>query len=211
MNKKIKMNMPVLESSVYQLRLEPLSWEHFSDLAIACAEENLGEVLYNSVPYLHKLKKYFSQAFEQQAQGERMAFAVIDLNSGQAIGTTSYHDIKAEIPRFEIGFTWYAKRYHRTYVNRVCKYLLLRHAFENLNAQVVGFRTDHLESSPARKRLKALGAKRDGIIRCHMLRKDGQTIRDSYIYSILESEWADVKALLQSKLMQYSQNNYFEI
>lgn len=204
------MNIPVLESSVYQLRLEPLSWEHFSDLAIACAEENLGEILYNSVPYLHNLKKYFSQAFEQQAQGERMAFAVIDLNSGQAIGTTSYHNIKAEIPRFEIGYTWYAKRYHRTYVNRVCKYLLLRHAFENLNAQVVGFRTDHLNVT-SQKAIEGIGAKRDGIIRCHMLRKDGQTIRDSYIYSILESEWADVKVLLQTKMMQYSQNNYFEI
>jgi N-acetyltransferase len=204
------MNIPVLESSVYQLRLEPLSWEHFSDLVVACAEENLCKILYNSVPYLHNLKKYFSQAFEQQAQGERMAFAVIDLNSGQAIGTTSYHNIKAEIPRFEIGYTWYAKRYHRTYVNRVCKYLLLRHAFENLNAQVVGFRTDHL-NLPSQKAIEGIGAKRDGIIRCHMLRKDGQTIRDSYIYSILESEWADVKVLLQTKMMQYSQNNYFEI
>src|SRR5690606_1364829 len=134
------MNMPVLESSVYQLRLEPLCWEHFSDLVVACTEENLGEVLYKSLSFLHSLNKYLSQAIAHLGQGGRMAFAVIDLNSGQAIGTTSYHDIKAEIPRFEIGYTWYAKRYHRTYVNRVCKYLLLRHAFENLNAQVVGFR-----------------------------------------------------------------------
>src|SRR5690606_10836750 len=98
----------------------------------------------------------------------------------------------------------------RAYVNRVCKYLLLRHAFENLNAQVVGFRTDHL-NLPSQKAIEALGAKRDGIIRCHMLRKDRQTIRDSYIYSILESEWVYTKVLLQSKLMKYSRNNYFEI
>lgn len=138
------MNLPVLESDIYQLRLEPLSWEHFADLETACAEGDLGEVLYNSVPYLHKLKHYFIQAFEQQSKGERMAFAVIYLNSGRAIGTTSYHDIRPEIPRVEIGFTWYAKPYQRTYVNRVCKYLLLQHAFEELNAHVVGFRTDHL-------------------------------------------------------------------
>lgn len=204
------MNLPVLESSMYQLRLEPLSWEHFADLENACAEGDLGEVLYNSVPYLHKLKHYFTQAFEQQSKGERMAFAVIDLTSDRAIGTTSFHDIKLEIPRVEIGFTWYAKPYQRTYVNRVCKYLLLQHAFEELNAQVVGFRTDHLNLK-SQKAIEALGAKQDGIIRCHMLRKDDVTLRDSYIYSILKSEWVDVKALLQSKLMQYSNKNHFEI
>lgn len=204
------MTFAVLESSIYQLRLEPLSWEHFIDLEAACAEGDLGEMLYNSVPYVHKLKNYFTQAFEQQSKGERIAFAVIDLNSGQAIGTTSYHDIKSEIPRYEIGFTWYAKRYQRTYINRVCKYLLLRYAFEELNAQVVGFRTDHLNIK-SQKAIQGIGAKHDGIIRCHMLRKDGMTVRDSYIYSILKSEWVDVKVLLQSKLMQYFNKNHFEI
>ncbi|ATO19838.1 GNAT family N-acetyltransferase [Acinetobacter sp. LoGeW2-3] len=203
------MKMPVLESNIYQLRLEPLTWEHYADLEAACAEGDLGEDLYNSVPYLSKLKPYVQQALDQQVQGSRMAFAVIDLISGRAIGTTSYHDIKPEIPRFYIGYTWYAKRYQRTYVNRVCKYLLLSHAFEQLDAQVVGFRTDHLNLR-SQKAIEALGAKRDGIIRCHMLRKDGQTVRDSYIYSILKSEWADVKSQLQSKLMQYS-NKQFEI
>lgn len=204
------MKLPVLESSIYQLRLEPLTWEHFADLEAACAEGNLGDVLYNSVPYLSKLKQYVQLAFDQQAQGTRMAFAVIDLISGRTIGTTSYHDIKPEIPRFYIGYTWYAQRYQRTYVNRVCKYLLLSHAFEQLNAQVVSFRTDHLNLT-SQKAIEALGAKRDGVIRCHMLRKDGQTVRDSYIYSILESEWADVKLQLQSRLMQYSNKQQFEI
>lgn len=204
------MNIPVMESSIYQLRLEPLSWEHFADLEAACAEGDLGDDLYNSVPYLSKLRQYVQQALDQQAQGSRMAFAVIDLTSDRAIGTTSFHDIKPEIPRVEIGFTWYAKPYQRTYVNRVCKYLLLQHAFEELNAQVVGFRTDQLNLK-SQKAIEALGAKQDGIIRCHMLRKEGVTLRDSYIYSILKSEWVDVKALLQSKLMQYSNKNYFEI
>lgn len=204
------MNIPVLESRIYQLVLEPLTWTHFADLEAACAEGDLGEVLYNSVPYLHNLRNYFTQAFEQQAKDERMAFAVIDINCGRAIGTTSYHDIKPEIPRFEIGYTWYAKRYQRTYVNRVCKYLLLQHAFEHLNAQVIGLRTDHLNVA-SQKAIEGIGAKRDGIIRCHMLRKDGVTLRDSYMYSILKSEWVDVKALLQSKLMQYSGKNDFEI
>ena len=204
------MTIPVLESRIYQLRLEPLTWEHFTDLEAACAEGDLGEVLYNSVPYLSELKQYVQQALVQQAQGTRMAFAVIDLTAGRAIGTTSYHDIKPEIPRVDIGYTWYAQRYQRTYVNRVCKYLLLSHAFEELNARVVGFRTDHLNLK-SQKAIEALGAKRDGIIRCHMLRKDGQTVRDSYIYSILRSEWVEVKSQLQSKLMQYSNKPQFEI
>ncbi|TSH77655.1 GNAT family N-acetyltransferase [Acinetobacter sp. RF15A] len=150
------------------------------------------------------------KALVEQVRGEGLAFAVIDEQSNRAIGSTSDHDIKPEIPRVEIGFTWYAKAYQRTYVKRVCKYLLLQHAFEELNAQVVGFRTDHLNLK-SQKAIEGLGAKQDGIIRCHMLRKDSVTLRDSYIYSILKSEWVDVKALLQSKLMQYSNKNHFEI
>lgn len=137
------MTIPVLESGIYQLRLEPLTWKHLTDLEAACAEGDLGEVLYNSVPYLSELKQYVQQALVQQAQGTRMAFAVIDLTAGLAIGTTSYHDIKPEIPRVDIGYTWYAQRYQRTYVNRVCKYLLLSYAFEELNARVVGFRLSY--------------------------------------------------------------------
>ena len=72
------MTIPVLESRIYQLRLEALTWKHFTDLEAACAEGDLGEVLYNSVPYLSELKQYVQQALVQQAQGTRMAFAVID-------------------------------------------------------------------------------------------------------------------------------------
>ena len=187
-----------------------MTWEHFPDLEAACAEGDLNEILYNSVPYLNQLKQYIQQAFDQQIRGERMIFAVIDLSSGRAIGTTSYHDIKSEIPSYYIGYTWYAQRYQRTYVNRVCKYLLLSYAFEQLNAQVVCFRTDHLNLK-SQKAIEALGAQLDGILRCHMLRKDGHTERDSYVYSILKREWVDVKPQLQLNLMKYANKQQFEI
>lgn len=200
----------ILKSDVYQLKLEPLAQHHFDDLRQACIEGDLSTVIYNSVPYPEQLKCYFETAFSQMEMGERIAFAVVDLKTGRAIGTTSFHDIRADIPRYEIGYTWYAKSFQRSYVNRISKYLLLTYAFEQLNAHVVGFRTDHL-NLPSQNAIQALGARLDGIIRGHMLRKDGQSIRDTHIYSILSDEWPELKNRLEKKILKYSDQQEFKI
>ncbi|RKG29217.1 GNAT family N-acetyltransferase [Acinetobacter tianfuensis] len=199
-----------LRSDIYQLELVPLDWEHFSTLEKICQDDGLAEVLYNSVPYVHQLESYFNLAFEQRDQGSRIPFAVIDLQSNQVIGTTSCYDIQQNVPRLDIGYTWYAKAYQRSYVNRVCKYLLLQHAFESMQMKAVGLRTDHLNTA-SQKAIEGIGAKLDGVLRCHMLRKDGQTLRDSYVYSILQNEWPEVRTLLQAKILKYAAQQNFEI
>jgi RimJ/RimL family protein N-acetyltransferase len=107
----------------------------------------------------------------------------------------------ADVDRVEIGYTWYGKRWQRTHVNTACKLLLLGHAFETLGCKVVGLRTDNFNFASQRA-IEALGAKRDGVIRHHRRRPDGSA-RDTVIYSILSSEWPDVRRHLELRLFRH--------
>ena len=110
------------------------------------------------------------------------------------LGSSSYHDIVPAIRRLEIGWTWYAKRVQRSHVNTTCKLLLLTHAFEVLQCNVVGWRTDNFNFA-SQAAIERLGARRDGVLRGHALRRDG-TIRDTVMYSLRAGEWPEVKAHL---------------
>jgi RimJ/RimL family protein N-acetyltransferase len=111
------------------------------------------------------------------------------------------HDIVTAIDRVEIGYTWYGKRWQRSHVNTSCKLLLLGHAFDTLGCKVVGLRTDNFNFA-SQLAIEALGARKDGVIRHHMARRDG-TVRDSVFYSILASEWPDVKRHLELRLARH--------
>jgi RimJ/RimL family protein N-acetyltransferase len=127
-----------------------------------------------------------------------LSWAVRDLASGSIVGSTRYHDIVAAADRVEIGYTWYGKRWQKSHVNTACKLLLLGHAFDTLRCKVVGLRTDNFNFDSQRA-IEALGAKKDGVIRHHWPRRDG-TIRDTVIYSIIVSEWPDVRRHLERRL-----------
>ena len=127
-----------------------------------------------------------------------LPWVVRDLASGTVVGSTRYHDIVAAIDRVEIGYTWYSKSRQRTHINTTCKLLLLQHAFDSLGCKVVGWRTDNYNFKSQRA-IEALGAKRDGILRHHQPRRDG-TVRDTYAYSLLATEWPDAKRHLQTRL-----------
>jgi RimJ/RimL family protein N-acetyltransferase len=126
--------------------------------------------------------------------GHRFAFAVIEDSSGKVIGSSSYHDIVPAIHRLEIGYTWYAKSHQRSHVNSTCKLLLMTHAFETLGCHVVGWRTDNFNFASLAA-IERLGAKKDGVLRGHALRRDG-TIRDTVMYSLRSGEWPEVRAQL---------------
>jgi RimJ/RimL family protein N-acetyltransferase len=117
------------------------------------------------------------------------------------IGSTSYHDIVPAIGRAEIGYTWYARRWQRTHVNATCKLLLMTHAFETLGAQLVGLRTDNFNHA-SQAAIERLGARKDGVLRHHALRRDG-TVRDTVMYSITAGEWPEIKAHLRDKLARH--------
>ena len=124
-------------------------------------------------------------------------WAVRDLDTGEVIGSTRYHDILPEVDRVEIGYTWYAKSRQRTHVNTTCKLLLLGHAFDELGCAVVGLRTDD-QNLRSQQAIEALGAKKDGVIRHHALRKDG-SVRHSVMYSILRAEWPELREHLERR------------
>lgn len=180
------------------IRLEPLAPEHEPGLSAAAADGNLWELWYTSVPAPGEAAAYINAALAGQAAGHMLPWAVRDVASGEIVGTTRYHDIVPAIDRVEIGWTWYAGRCQRTHVNTTCKLLLLTHAFESLGCAVVGLRTDNFNFRSQRA-IEALGAKRDGVLRHHQARRDG-TVRDSVMFSILASEWRDVKRHLELRL-----------
>jgi RimJ/RimL family protein N-acetyltransferase len=183
------------------VRLEPLAREHHDGLEKAATDGRLWELWFTTVPEPGQAHAYISSALAGQEAGHMLPFAVRELPSGAIVGSTRYHDIVASIDRVEIGYTWYAQRCQRTHVNTACKLLLLGHAFEQLGCKVVGFRTDNFNFGSQRA-IAALGAKLDGVLRHHMARRDG-TVRDTYLYSIVLSEWPDVKRHLELRLKRH--------
>ncbi|MGH8169078.1 MAG: GNAT family N-acetyltransferase [Steroidobacteraceae bacterium] len=184
------------------IRLEPMSQAHVPALQKAAADGSLWELWFTAVPAPEETEAYVSAALRGLEDGHMLPWAVRDLESGDVVGSTRYHDIAAPIDRVEIGYTWYAKSRQRSRVNTTCKLMLLGHAFETLGCKVVGLRTDNFNFRSQRA-IEALGAKKDGVIRHHAARRDG-TVRDSHIYSILRNEWPDVKRHLEFRLKRHS-------
>jgi RimJ/RimL family protein N-acetyltransferase len=154
----------------------------------------LWNIRVTSVPAPGETAAYVATALQGQDAGHMLPFAVVDPASGRVLGTTRYHDIVPAIDRLEIGYTWYARSAQRTHVNTTAKLMLLRHAFDTLGAKVVGWRTDNFNFA-SQAAIERLGAKKDGIIRGHALRRDG-TIRDTVMYSMRSGEWPEAKAQL---------------
>jgi RimJ/RimL family protein N-acetyltransferase len=182
------------------VRLEPLTKEHAASLREAAADGKLWELWFTSVPEPDQTDSYISQALEGQSAGHMLPFAVRELGTNKVIGATRYHDVIKAADRVEIGYTWYAKRWQKSHVNTACKLLLLGHAFDALECKVVGLRTDNFNFNSQRA-IEALGAKKDGVLRHHAPRRDG-TVRDTVMYSIVVSEWPDVKRHLERRLIR---------
>ncbi|MBT2773705.1 GNAT family N-acetyltransferase [Halomonas sp. ISL-60] len=192
--------------AAHGIKLVPLTLDHEPGLRAAAADGELWNLRITSVPAPEETRGYIDIALKSLEEGLRLAFAVIEEASGTVLGSTSYHDILPAERRVEIGATWYAKRAQRTHVNTTCKLLLLRHAFETLGCNVVGWRTDNFNFASQRA-IERLGAKKDGVIRGHKLRRDG-TIRDTVMYSLHQGEWPEVRAHLNDLLNRPSVSEF---
>jgi RimJ/RimL family protein N-acetyltransferase len=180
------------------VRLEPLSGKHAAELDAAARDGELWNLRITSVPAPTETAAYVAAALKGRDDGHMLPFAVRDLPSGKIIGSTRYHDIVTAIERLEIGYTWYGRSWQRSHVNTTCKLLLLTHAFETLGARLVGWRTDNYNFASQRA-IERLGARKDGVLRHHALRRDG-TVRDTVMYSLAAGEWPEVKAHLRHQL-----------
>ena len=176
------------------IQLVPLELAHEDGLRAAAADGELWNLRITSVPDPQGTRKYIQDALDGRAAGHRFAFAVLDQASGTVLGSSSYHDILPAVKRVEIGYTWYARRCQRTHVNTTAKLLLMGHAFDRLGCHVVGWRTDNFNFA-SQQAIERLGAKKDGVIRGHAIRRDG-TIRDTVMYSMRSGEWPEARAQL---------------
>lgn len=184
------------------VRLEPMAPAHGDALAAAAADGELWNLWYTSVPRPEDAARYIADALAAQEAGHQLPWIVRDLATDRIIGTTRYHDIVAAIDRVEIGWTWYGASWQRRHVNTACKLLLLEHAFDTLGCAVVALRTDNFNVASQRA-IAALGAKLDGVLRHQMARRDG-TARDTWIFSILRTEWRDVRRHLEHRLARHA-------
>lgn len=183
------------------VHLIPLSMDHTDGLMQASQDGNLWELWYASVPKPENIKTEIERRLKLQQQGLMLPFTVIEPSQQRIVGMTTYMNIEAAKPRLEIGSTWYAKSVHRTALNTEAKLLLLQHAFEHINCIAVEFRTHYLNQQ-SRRAIERLGAKLDGVLRNHLRIANG-TLRDTCVYSILNTEWPAINAHLQHKLNNY--------
>jgi N-acetyltransferase len=185
-----------------RVRLEPLGLAHFEQLCEAGLDFDLWRWTPQNVRAPEDMRAYIEQALEEQARGISLPFATIDQASGKAIGSTRFTNISMPNFRVEIGATWIAKMWQRTGANTEAKYLMLRHAFEKLSCIRVELKTDS-RNQQSREAILRLGAKEEGMLRNHMLTWTGR-IRHTVYYSIIDSEWPEVKARLEERLARGS-------
>jgi RimJ/RimL family protein N-acetyltransferase len=184
------------------VRLEPLSEKHISGLA----EIGIGQSFWNFMVYGDMnteadMENWVQDILKRAEKGTDLPFAVIHQASGKVAGATRYLNIMPNDYGLEIGGTWYGQEFQRTAVNTECKYLLFSHAFETLKAIRVQLKADS-RNERSQKAMERIGAKREGILRNHMILPDGH-IRHSAFYSILDSEWGDVKKRLEEMMLKY--------
>lgn len=183
------------------LSLEPLEQAHIADIRQAAADGELWKLFFTSVPAPEQTQQWLDTALAMQAQQKAIPFIVREKSGGRIVGSTRFCNIDHQHQRLEIGYTWYSQSVQRSGINTECKLLMLTHAFEVLNCIAVEFRTDWFNRR-SQAAIERLGAKRDGVLRNHMILPDGR-IRDTVVYSILQNEWPGLK-----KNLQYMQNKY---
>jgi RimJ/RimL family protein N-acetyltransferase len=181
------------------VRLEPLSRAHHADLTAVGLDEQLWRWIPVPVRTADEMFAYIDTGLGEQARGISLPFALVEKPSSRAIGSTRYGNIDRTHRRVEIGWTWVAPAWQRTAANTEAKYLLLRHAFETLGCIRVELKTDSLNER-SRAAILRIGAREEGTFRNHMITASGR-IRHTVYFSILDSEWPDVKSRLQSMML----------
>lgn len=180
------------------IRLMPLSLSHHERLCAIGLEPALWQHTTIHLQTPAEMLRYIQTALDSQATGTALPFVIVLQATGEIVGTTRYHSIMREHHRLEIGFSWVGLPWQRSPVNTEAKYLLLRHAFEQAGCQRVEFKVDR-ENQPSIRALLRIGAQQEGILRRYM-RSAHAGARDVAIFSIIDSDWPEMKAGLQARL-----------
>ena len=182
------------------VRLEPIRPDH-EEMFWDAAKDDLDDI-FRWIPYSMKTREDFrswmAKAFAEQERGDSIVFATVERLSGRVVGSTRFMNIDRANRRVEIGSTWIAPAWQRSAVNTEAKYLMLRHAFEVWGCFRVELKTDALNQK-SRNAILRIGAKEEGTLRRHVITWTGR-VRDSVYFSILDTEWPEVKAKLETRL-----------
>lgn len=182
-----------------RVRLEPLAERHLPGLADAIRDGALWQIPVTFVPHPDHLPGFLYDAEQAHAAGRELTFATIDVARGAIVGSTRFRCAEPVHHRVEIGFTFLSASSQRSYVNTEAKYLMLRHAFEHWRCNRVELLTD-ARNTKSRAAIARLGAQQEGILRSHMVMRDGH-VRDSIMFSLIGSEWSTIKRSLEAKLL----------
>ena len=188
--------LTILEGSL--ARLEPMREDHVTDLTAIGLDENLWRWTVASVRSEADMRRYVTEALEQKEKGTAFPFVAIERSSGRIAGSTRFGNIDPANRRVEIGWTWLGREFQRTGINTEVKFLMLGHAFERLDCIRVELKTDVLNQQ-SRTAIRRIGGREEGVLRSHMITETGR-LRDTVYYSILATEWPEVKQTLESMM-----------
>jgi len=180
------------------VRLEPLTLEHHAALCEVGLDEELWRWTTTSIQTPEEMRLYIETALRGYAQGRELPFATIEKKTEKVVGSTRFGNIDTDSRKVEIGWTWIGRDWQRTIINTEAKYLMLNYAFENWNCIRVELKTDSLNER-SRNAILRIGAKEEGTLRNHMITYSGR-FRHSVLYSIIDSEWRDVKTSLEEMM-----------
>jgi len=181
------------------VRLEPMTEAHIPGLAeIGVGQSFWDFMLYGRMDSENDMRHWVMDILSRAKKGTDLPFAVIHLASGHVAGATRYLNMTPQDRGLEVGGTWYGTEFQRTPINTECKYLLFTYAFETLKCIRLQLKTD-LRNERSQKAIERIGAKKEGVLRNHMILPDGR-YRDSVFYSILDSEWPEVKKKIAGML-----------
>lgn len=188
--------LPTVTLTGHGVRLEPLTRDHIAPLQEAAADGDISGILYVNVPHPADMGAWVEHALLMRDAGMHLPFAIVA--NDRVVGSTRYYDIDLSVPTLAIGYTFHGASVWRSHVNTASKRLLLGHAFDSLGVQSVRFHTSHLNLR-SQAAIERLGARHEGILRAHMRHKDG-SLRDTHTYSIIASEWPEIRARLDARL-----------
>lgn len=183
------------------VRLEPLKTEHVGKLFEIGQNKEIWRWTTTNIESFEDMRQYVATALAERANGLTLPFVTIDKASGEIVGSTRFGNISVQNRSAEIGWTWIDPKWQRTYVNTDAKLLMLTHAFENWKCLRVEIITDVFNEA-SRRAILRLGAKEEGVLRNHLIVETGR-VRDSVVFSIIDSEWESVKEALQTKIEKY--------
>ena len=190
--------MEILKNDI--VKLIPMELAHVDGLFQAAQDERIWTHMSVELLTRESVELYVTDAVNKRESGTDFAFVIVDAQSDQIIGATWYLDISLQHKRLEIGSTWLNPSYWRTNLNTNCKYLLLQYGFEELGMQRIQIKTGH-ENIRSQQAIERLGATKEGVLRSHMIRKEG-TIRHTVMYSIIQEEWPEIKKHFETVLMK---------